>query len=133
MIEIDKSILNDNKKQRCLTIFTDENIEAGYIHLFKMKGKDSIYWLEYFVKEEHRKKGLIKKFLPKVFELCKQEGITRVMAQVKKDNNISNHIMIKQDFIKVGEFQDVNIYARSLDNDVNVIFKEVISKHLLGR
>lgn len=78
-------------------------------------GEKQIEHLEFFLEEEHRRKGIMSVELPKYLKHRKKWGTTRLLAVVKKDNIASIKLLEKNDFVRFQEFEEEFVYLTDLN------------------
>lgn len=81
-----------------MIIYYNDKI-AGYIRVVTKDACPDFPFIEYLVIEEYRQKGLINKYLPLFLDELKKQGIKAVLAEVLKENKVSQHILKKHGFI----------------------------------
>lgn len=80
--------------------------------------KDHCFINDYFVLEEHRRKGIGYSLADQVFEICKQKGIKEVYCQTDDTANgalLSAHTILNYGFVAVSKDGNVTCYYKEVE------------------
>lgn len=110
------------------------------IHEIQNKGQlmlvsygDTKPFIEYSLKEEYRNQGIMSKELPNFLKLCKENGYNQLLANVKKNNEISIKLLERNGFVKVMDFEDSFAYITDLNHSREVVNKIVNKINLTNK